>query len=213
MWFQNRVPLGPDTFQLYCCTRYLYIPGVYLRIQSGAAALCVAILLLLRLAAAARCCCCNRVLDGKNGCCGSLNLPVFSFSSFKHGLFFMYPLAVLSHCLRPLAYQVLYYILGNWGHARSQGGRQSARGEAPHAYTRYMTMYSSVCHVFVCFRTYIFVRALFGKNPRTSTPEGRPDTVVEVWARSVNSGARGRRSNFFSSGMDKTICRGFCMGP
>ena len=62
--------------------------------QSAAAALRVAILLLLQLAAAVR----NRVPDGKTCCCGSLNLiPVFCSSSFKHDLFFMYPLAVLSH--------------------------------------------------------------------------------------------------------------------
>ena len=41
----------------------------------------------------------HRVPDGKICCCGSLHLiPVFSFSSsFKHELFLMYPLAVLSH--------------------------------------------------------------------------------------------------------------------
>ena len=32
---------------------------------------------------------------------------------------------------------------------------------------------------------------------RKSTKEGRPETVVVVWARSVHSGERGRRSSFF----------------
>ena len=52
---------------------------------------------------------------------GALNLtPVFPFSSFKRDLFLMYSLAVLSHLRRRFA-----YILGNYGHALSQGGRQS----------------------------------------------------------------------------------------
>ena len=61
---------------------------------------------------------------------GSLNLiSVFSFSSFERGLLLMYPLAVgstVSH-LRPR----LAYILGNFGHARSQDGRQSAAVKPP----------------------------------------------------------------------------------
>ena len=43
----------------------------------------------------------HRVPDGKICCCGSLHLiPVFSFSSLKHDLFTMHPLAVLSHLQR-----------------------------------------------------------------------------------------------------------------
>ena len=53
-------------------------------------------------------------------------IPVFHLSSFKHYLFSMYPLAVLSH-LRP----GFAYILGNCGHARSQGGRQPRHGKDP----------------------------------------------------------------------------------
>ena len=69
-------------------------------------------------------------------------------------------------------------------------------------------LYSYNCHFFVCFRTYLFVRVLFGKMLRRSTHEGRPDSVVEVWARSVHSGARGRRSKLFlSAGVDKRISR------
>ena len=65
------------------------------------------------------------------------------------------------------------------------------------------------CHFFVRVRTYLFVRALLVKTLRRSTREGRPDTLVEVWARSVHSGARCRRSKFFPVGVDKTISRGF----
>ena len=36
-----------------------------------------------------------------------------------------------------------------------------------------------------------------GKTLSTRTPEARADTMVEVSARSVHSGARGRRSKFF----------------
>ena len=58
---------------------------------------------------------------------GSLNLiPVFSFFSFKRDVFLMAPLGstAVSH-LRPR----FAYILGNYGHARSQG--VSRCGEAP----------------------------------------------------------------------------------
>ena len=60
---------------------------------------------------------------------GPLNLlPMLSFSSFKRDLFLMYeyPLAVLSH-LRPR----FAYMLGNYGHARSQGGRHPAPANTP----------------------------------------------------------------------------------
>ena len=68
------------------------------------------------------------------------------------------------------------------------------------------------CHFFVCFRTHLFVRALLDKMlSKEVEREGRPDTVVEVWARSVHSGARGRRSKFFTAGGDKCISRGFCV--
>ena len=57
------------------------------------------LLQLLLLAAAVR----HRVQDSKICCCGSLHLILaFSFSSFKHDLFSMYPLAVLSHSQRRL---------------------------------------------------------------------------------------------------------------
>ena len=54
-----------------------YIPGCYTAVAAAAAVR-------------------HRVPHGKNWCCGSLHLiPVFSFSSFKHDLFSMSPLAVL----------------------------------------------------------------------------------------------------------------------
>ena len=40
----------------------------------------------------------------------------------------------------------------------------------------------------------------FDKTLRRFTREGRQDTVFEVWARSLHSGARGRRSKVFSGG-------------
>ena len=40
-----------------------------------------------------------------------------------------------------------------------------------------------------CFRTYLFEGALLDKTLTRATREDRPDTVVEVWARSVHSGA------------------------
>ena len=75
---------------------------------------CLVLLLLplLLLAAAVR----HRVLDGKVCSRGPLHLiPVFSFSSFKHDIFLMYPLAVLSrfqgrffHLLQYMSYILDY---------------------------------------------------------------------------------------------------------
>ena len=56
----------------------------------------------------------------------------------------------------------------------------------------YMYMYN--CGIFF-FRTYLFVRALFGKSPPTH--EGHPEPMVEVWARSEHCSSRGVRSKFF----------------
>ena len=48
----------------------------------------------------------HRVTDGKFCCCGSFHMiPMFSFSSFKHGILITYvPLAVLSHLQPRFAY-------------------------------------------------------------------------------------------------------------
>ena len=97
---------------------------------AAAAALCVAILLLLL---QQQCLCflllfvivCRRA----KFVAVSLNLiPVFYFSSFIRDLFLMVPLgsAAVSH-LRPR----FAYILGNYGHARSQGGRQPVAAKPP----------------------------------------------------------------------------------
>ena len=116
------------TIILYAAVRRTSM-HLYLSCISSAAALCVAIFLLLQL----KCCCklaaavCHRVPDDTICCCGLLHLlPAFSFSSFKHDLFLMYHLAVLSH-LRPRS----SYIFGNYGHARSQGGRQVNKAKPP----------------------------------------------------------------------------------
>ena len=58
-------------------------------------------------------------------------------------------------------------------------------------------MNTYVCQFFVLLPTFFFVRALFGKPASTRAHEARPDTLVQVSARSVHSGARGRRSKFF----------------
>ena len=64
-----------------------------------------------------------------------------------------------------------------------------------------------ICVFFVCFRTYLMVRAQFAQMLSRSTEEGHPDTVVEVWARSVQCVARGVCSEIFSAGVGKTISR------
>ena len=68
-------------------------------------------------------------------------------------------------------------------------------------------MNTNICDFMLLFRSYLFVRAPFAQTPRRSTEEGRPDTVVEVWARSMQCVACGVR--FFLAGVDKTISRVF----
>ena len=41
-------------------------------------------------------------------------------------------------------------------------------------------MYTYICDFFVCFGSYLFVRALLAKTLSTSKQEGRPEPVVEV---------------------------------
>ena len=92
---------------------------------AAAAALCVTIILLLLLHQQ---CCCFLLLFVivcrlDKFVAGSLNLiPVFSFPSFKLDLFLMVLLGSTVSHLRPR----FAYILGNYGYARSQGGRQQA---------------------------------------------------------------------------------------
>ena len=75
---------------------------------------------------------------------GSLNLiPVFSFSSFKSDIhIFDLPLGstAVSHLRSRFA-----YILGNCGHARSQGGRQPAVAKPP-LYTVHIRIYLVMCN-------------------------------------------------------------------
>ena len=62
---------------------------------------------------------------------------------------------------------------------------------------RYMRM--SNCENFAFFRTYLFARALLVKTHITPTQEGRPDPLVEVWARSEHCSSRGELSKVFFS--------------
>ena len=61
-------------------------------------------------------------------------------------------------------------------------------------------MYTYVCPFFVLLPIFLFVRALYGNTASIRTQEARPDTLVEVSARSVHPGGRGRRSKFISGG-------------
>ena len=62
----------------------------------------------------------SHIVPDGNSCCWFVEaLSAFSFSSFKHDIFLIYPLAVLVH-LRPR----YAYILGRRGQVRSQGGYQ-----------------------------------------------------------------------------------------
>ena len=69
-----------------------------------------------------------------------------------------------------------------------------------------------ITHILSVFRLffimYLFVRAPFAQ--RRSTEEGRPDTVVELWAVSVQCIARvARAPSLFSAGVDETTSRVF----
>ena len=109
---------------------YLGIQGAAAAAAAAAAALCVAMLLLLLqqllLAADVR----HRVPVGKICLGGSLNLiPVYCFSSLKHDLRFMYK--PLGNAVAFMAFFLLQYIFGTYGHARSQDGRHAAAAMPP----------------------------------------------------------------------------------
>ena len=72
---------------------------------------------------------------------GSLDLiPSSFFILVKHGLFLMY--VPLGSTVAFTASICLCYILGNYGHARSQGGRQPAAAKPPCApYNMYLVLY------------------------------------------------------------------------
>ena len=58
----------------------------------------------------------------------------------------------------------------------------------------------------------LFVRAIFGKVLGKRTREARRDTLIEVSARSVHSGALGGRSKFFFGGSAQDDFHGFSTG-
>ena len=65
--------------------------------------------------------------------------------------------------------------------------------------------YTYICEIMVCFCLYLFVRAPFAQAQRRPTEEGRPETVVEVWAPSVQCALK----LCFSAGVGTTISRVF----
>ena len=76
-------------------------------------------------------CCCFLLLfvivcRMEKKCCWFIESDSSVFCSLEHDVFLVYSLAVLSH-LRPR----FVYILGNCGHARSQGGRHPAAAKPP----------------------------------------------------------------------------------
>ena len=70
-------------------------------------------------------------------------------------------------------------------------------------------MHTYICDFFVCFGSYLFVRELLAKPLSMSTQEGRPEPVVEVWARSEHCSSRGVLSKFFSGGSGSGDFPGF----
>ena len=109
---------------------------------AAAAVLCVAILLLLLLQE--QCCCFPllfvTVCRIAKFVAGPLNLtPVFSFSSFKRDFFLMVPVGSTVSNWRPRVSP----ILGSYGHARRQGGRQPAAANPPYIYINIYIIYIS----------------------------------------------------------------------
>ena len=70
----------------------------------------------------------------------------------------------------------------------------------------YAAVRSDICEIcYFIFHSYLFVRAPFAQTLKRSTGEGRPgtgQTVVELWARSMQCVVRGMRSNFFFGGRE-----------
>ena len=58
-------------------------------------------------------------------------------------------------------------------------------------------MFVNYLYFYQLFSSY---KQLVGETPHARSHEARPDTLVEVSARSVHSGTRGRRPKFFSGG-------------
>ena len=101
--------------------------------------------------------CVRHRVSGDTICCrSSLRLiPVFSLSPFKHVLFSMCPLAVLSHVRPRFTYNTSFsYILGNYGHARSHGGRQPAAVKP--------VLYVRIEYVYTCIHISVHSRMRWG---------------------------------------------------
>ena len=77
---------------------------------------------------------------------------------------------------------------------------QAASTQLPGTQQREENMYTYVCQIFVLLPTFLFIHNTFRQNTGCRAHQARPDTLVQVSARSVHSGARGRRSKFFSGG-------------
>ena len=73
--------------------------------------------------------------------------------------------------------------------------------------------HTNIMEKLVPFSVHRFARAPFTQTLRRSAEEGRRNTVVEVWARSVQCVSHGVRSKFFlfGAGVDETITRGFLL--
>ena len=124
VWFHTRVPLGPGMPGIVLLYDVLY---TWTCIYSYRVLLPLLLLLCTGVVGAAAACCCSSSCAGwPKIVTGSLNLIPSSvfFLSFKHDLFLMY--LPLGSTVAFTASICLYYILGNYGHGRSQGRRQPA---------------------------------------------------------------------------------------
>ena len=68
-------------------------------------------------------------------------------------------------------------------------------------------MYTYICDFFVCFGSYLFVRALLAKTLGTSTQEGRQKPVVELGLDPSTVARVACSQSFFLAGVDKTVSR------
>ena len=115
----------------------------------------------------------------------------------------------------------IFFDLAEWVRCLSYVYCTKTRISAVHysVHVLYWTCTLIFVNFWCCFAHKISLGTRFVRAPhrshkrrevRRSTEESRPDTVVEVWARSVQCVARGVRSTvFFSEGVDKAISRVF----
>ena len=101
------------------------------------------------------------------------------------------PFAVLSHSVAFTASICLHCILGNHGHARSQGGRQPAEAEPP-SYYRIVSKFCFSAPSICCF---ILMRTSSRSSVGVSPPISASKTIQQL-LRGLSGSGRARRQSY-----------------